>query len=225
MSKRKKIIAIILGGVIVTMVVLMLIFWPTVTSLVSSVVTGKSSQGSSANSASNASGSSSEENSSGVSPWFSSFVQSVQQFFGGAKDSDKSEDSPSTNPDESATAKYLESVAETQDEVFILVEAGDESSIAKADQLVDEEIRKAEESGNETYIVSAYLAKAALLIDTDRAQEALDTILLPFEQKYHDNEDYIYDIYGYISSAYRVLGNTDKEAEYFNKLPEHGWDE
>ncbi|MEO6109441.1 MAG: hypothetical protein ABIP50_00310 [Candidatus Saccharimonadales bacterium] len=128
-----------------------------------------------------------------------------------------------TDPTKTSTT-YKKSLNQNQTQVTTLVTAGDEKSIQQATAIVDSQIASADRSGNDSYSVDAYLAKASLYIDTNRSQEAIDTILTPLDQKYGDNESYKYNIYGYFSRAYEVLGNTEKSAEYFNKIPVKGFD-
>lgn len=125
---------------------------------------------------------------------------------------------------EEARAQYDESVASTKDEINKLIAAGGSRSIERADEIIQEQEQAAQKSGDEEYTFDVAMAKAVLLIDTGRAQEALDDILFPLEQKYSSNEEYKYEIYGNIAWAYRELGNAEKSIEYLNKVPEKGWD-
>lgn len=130
-----------------------------------------------------------------------------------------------TSTDTSVTTRYEQeaSFKKKQSQVAKLVDAGDEASIKEADKIAEAESAAAEKSGNDAYIVDAALAQALLFIDTGRAQQALDEILLPLEQKYGNEEAYKYLIYSLISRAYRVLGDTAKAADYYSKIPERGW--
>lgn len=112
-----------------------------------------------------------------------------------------------------------EAIDKQREEVAALVSAGDASSVKKAEQAVDAGIVSAEKSGDEAYLVEAKLEKALLLIETGRPQEALDTILLPLDQQYGNNETYKYQIYTYIAQAYTALDNQAKSDEYSLKIP------
>lgn len=140
-------------------------------------------------------------------------------FFTPAKTADTNTDTPTTTRYEQEA-----SFKKKQSQVTKLVEAGDEESIKQAEVIAEAETTAAEKSGNDAYIVDAALAQALLFIDTDRAQQALDEILLPLEQKYGTNETYRFLIYAAMSRAYTVLGDTTKATEYYQKIPEKGWD-
>lgn len=119
---------------------------------------------------------------------------------------------------------YQERLTKVQTEVTDLVAVGDEASIQEADQILDKEIQAAKASGNDAYIVDASSAKATLLIDTGRAPDALET-LLALEQQYADDNEYLYELYGMISWAYREIDDQAKADEYYNKIPSQGWDD
>ncbi|MFZ3009435.1 MAG: hypothetical protein WA030_00220 [Candidatus Microsaccharimonas sp.] len=140
-------------------------------------------------------------------------------FFTPSKTANTSTDTPSTTHYEQEA-----SFKKKQSQVTKLVEAGDEASIKEAEAIAKAETEAAEKSGNDAYIVDAALAQALLFIDTGRAQQALDEILLPLEQKYGTNDTYRFLIYAVISRAYTVLGDTTKATEYYQKIPEKGWD-
>jgi len=127
--------------------------------------------------------------------------------------------------DRSATAVFQEKLKEQQAEVTKLVTAGDQESISKATELVEKSVKTAQSSGDDQQIVDAELAKASFMMDIGQAQDALDTVLLPLEQKYASNEIYKFDIYGVLSRAYREIGNPDKAQGYFDQIPSKGWDE
>jgi len=91
--------------------------------------------------------------------------------------------------------------------------------IAQADAIAQAQVDTANQSGDDDYIVSAALAQADLLINTDRAQEAIDSVLLPLEQKYGSNDAYKYQIDSYLGQAYAAVGNTDKANGYYNIIP------
>jgi len=118
---------------------------------------------------------------------------------------------------------YKATLQERDDRVTRLVNSGSQKSIQEADQLVEEDVKKAEQTGDEQYIHDTYIAKATLLINTGRAQQALDEILLPLEKKYENNEEKRHEIYGMISWAYRWLDDQNKANEYSNKMPSQGW--
>ncbi len=139
-------------------------------------------------------------------------------FFTPVKTADISTDTPTTTRYEQEA-----SFKKKQSQVAKLVDSGDEESIKKADIIAKDETAAAEKSGNDAYIVDAALAQALLFIDTDRAQQALDEILLPLEQKYGTNDTYRFLIYAMISRAYTVVGDTAKAAAYYDKIPEKGW--
>jgi flagellar basal body-associated protein FliL len=128
----------------------------------------------------------------------------------------------SKNPNTSGNA-YQERLSKVQTEVTDLVAVGDEQSIEEADQILNSEVKTAKDSGNDAYIVEATSAKASLLIETDRTQEALD-LLLALERDYGSEDAYKYELYGMISYAYKGLDNQAKSDEYLNKIPGGGWD-
>jgi len=130
--------------------------------------------------------------------------------------------SGSKNPNTSGNA-YQERLGKVQTEVTDLVAVGDEQSIEEANQILDSEVKTAKDSGNDAYVVEASSAKASLLIETNRAQEALD-LLLALEQQYGAEDAYKYELYGMISYAYKGLDNQAKSDEYLNKIPGGGWD-
>jgi hypothetical protein len=109
----------------------------------------------------------------------------------------------------------------TQSNIQSLVATGDTQSLAKADEVAKAEVQAAKDSGNDGYIIMAELARANLLIDTGRAQEALDSILLPLLEKYKTDQDYSNEIYITIGLAYLSLDNTAKAEEYINQAD--GW--
>lgn len=126
---------------------------------------------------------------------------------------------------DTSSEEYKTNLKERDDRVTRLVDSGNQQSIQEADQLVEDDVKKAEKTGNDQYIFDTYVAKATLLIKTNRAQEALDDILLPMEKKYENNDDKKHEVYGLISWAYRQLDNQNKANEYFNKIPSQGgWD-
>lgn len=128
----------------------------------------------------------------------------------------------SKSPNTSGNA-YQERLSKVQTEVTDLVAVGDEQSIEEANKILDSEVKTAKDSGNDAYVVEASSAKASLLIETNRAQEALD-LLLALEQEYGNEDAYKYELYGMISYAYRGLDNQAKSDEYLNKIPGRGWD-
>lgn len=133
---------------------------------------------------------------------------------------------PSKNTDSSSTAgtEYKENFQKVETKVNDLIVSGDEQSIKEAEQLIDSEVSTADASGNEAYIVDAHLAKATLLIETDRAQEAVDSVLSSLDEKYADNDEYKNDIYINLSLAYRELGDDAKADEYLNQAQGRGGD-
>jgi hypothetical protein len=113
-------------------------------------------------------------------------------------------------------------LSKSETKVNDLVASGGEASIKQADQIVDADLAAAEKSGNQDYIADANIAKTALLIQTGRAQDALN-ILLSLQNKASNSDTQRYEIYGQISWAYRELDQQDKANEYFNKIPGQGW--
>lgn len=130
-----------------------------------------------------------------------------------------------TEPSKTNTSKktYQDKLDKAQTEVTDLVAAGDEGSIQAADQIINAQVEAANESGDIAYVVDASSAKASLLIETERAPEALD-LLLALEQQYGDEDEYKYELYAMISYAYKSLDNQAKSEEYLNKIPGEGWD-
>ncbi len=124
-----------------------------------------------------------------------------------------------------AESEYKEAFNQAQDKVYSLIEAGSNESLQEATKIIDSEVAAAEKSGNDGYKVDANLAKTTLLIKTGQVQEALDTVLLPLDQLYGNNDTYKYEIYASIGWAYSELGDVVKADEYFNKIPGKGWDE
>jgi hypothetical protein len=95
---------------------------------------------------------------------------------------------------------YKENFQKAEKKVDDLIASGDEQSLKEAEEIVDSEVSAANESGNDAYIVDANLAKATVLIETGRAQEALDIVLSTLDEKNassdeSNNEDYIVDAY------------------------------
>jgi len=127
--------------------------------------------------------------------------------------------SSSTDVVPTTSTTYRTELHKQQTKINTLVTTGDSTSIDQANKIVDDEITAASKSGNDGYIIDANLTKATLYIDTNRAQEAIDTILIPLDAKYGSNLTYKYTICGYFSLAYRALGNQDKATEYFNQIP------
>lgn len=128
----------------------------------------------------------------------------------------------SKNPNTSGNA-YQERLGKVQTEVNDLIAVGDEQSIEEANQILDSEVKTAKDSGNDAYVVEASSAKASLLIETNRPQEALD-LLLALEKEYGAEDAYKYELYGMISYAYKWLDNQAKSDEYLDKIPGRGWD-
>lgn len=118
---------------------------------------------------------------------------------------------------------YKESLKNAVTDANRLAATGNEQSIKQAEDIINEQVKKAEKSQNEDYSVEAQLTKADFLSVNGRPQEALDTILTPLSKKYANNETYMTAIYGSMSLAYRWLDDLDKANEYLNKLPSQGW--
>lgn len=135
---------------------------------------------------------------------------------------EKYKEKGTTVTDEDKATAYKAELTESQTEVATLVTAGDAKSVKKADEIAESQVAAANQSGNDDYIVYASLTKANLLIDTNRAQEAIDSILLPLLEKYGSNEKYKSDIYSTLSVAYSRLGNTEKSEEYLNQVSGRG---
>jgi len=127
--------------------------------------------------------------------------------------------SSSTDTSPTTGTTYRTELHKQQTKINTLVTTGDATSIDQANKIVDDEINAADKSGNDSYIIDAKLTKVTLYVDTNRAQEAIDTILIPLDTKYGSNPTYKYTIYGYFSLAYRALGNQDKATEYFKQIP------
>ncbi|MEO6109439.1 MAG: hypothetical protein ABIP50_00300 [Candidatus Saccharimonadales bacterium] len=138
-------------------------------------------------------------------------------YFAGYFSSTK-EDQGTTNIEKSGTA-YRDTFNKTQDQVAKLLSADDTQSTQQAIKIIDSQITEADKSGNESYSVDARLAKAILLINTDKPQEAIDTILIPLEAKYGDSDAYKYKIDTHFARAYDVIGDTIKADEYYKKVP------
>lgn len=108
---------------------------------------------------------------------------------------------------------------QVQSQVSQLVTTGDTQSIQKASEILDSQTTAADKSGDDAYIVDTHLAKADLLINTNQAQVALDTVLLPLNQQYGNNDTYKDRIATYIGEAYNALGDTDKANQYYSQIP------
>lgn len=109
---------------------------------------------------------------------------------------------------------YVDNLEKTQTKVADLIASGDAASIKQADELVDAEVSKANESGDNGYIVYSNLAKASLLRETGRAQEALDDVLKSIDTTYSTDDSYKSDIYVNLSQTYSALGDNEKADEY-----------
>jgi hypothetical protein len=118
---------------------------------------------------------------------------------------------------------YRGALAKTESQVTELVEVGDEQSIQQAEEIIAAQIATAEESNDEAYTVEARLAQAQLWSTTGRAQQALNEILLPFEQQYANDESLRDLIYAMISFAYKQLDDGEQAQEYLDKIPGKGW--
>lgn len=137
--------------------------------------------------------------------------------------SSKSQDvdkKPSMSPSDEEKAL----IQANQVKVNKLVSAGDEESIKQAEVIVKNDLTSAKTSGSQSSVARASVDWANILIQTDRAQEALDDILLPLNKEYTAVDDYKYSIYGSISWAYRMLGDSNKSNEYLDMIPPKGWD-
>ncbi len=135
---------------------------------------------------------------------------------GTGTDANTSTNGGSTSTTSAADTKFTTQV---QTQVNTLVAAGDPTSIKQAGQILDTQVAVASKSGDDDYIVDTNLAKADLLLNTDQPQAALDTILLPLNQQYGNNDTYKYRIDSYLGQAYNALGNTDKANGYYNLIP------
>lgn len=140
-----------------------------------------------------------------------------------SKSTDESTSTPNTQTTTTAVAAHQQAVTQQQTKIDSLVATGNTQSIAQADQVANSQVATADTSGDDAYIVSANLAKAQLLIDTKRAQEALDSVLLPLDQKYGKNDTYKYQIDSYIGEAYNAIGNADKAQQYYSQIPPLGY--
>jgi hypothetical protein len=120
---------------------------------------------------------------------------------------------------------YKESFRKSADKVNDLIAAGDKESIKQAEEIIDAEVSAANESGNDAYIVDAYVAKSSLLTQTGRPQESIDTILPSLEEPYIDsNEVYKNSMYLQLGLAYLELGDEAKAQEYLSQLTGIGGD-
>jgi hypothetical protein len=113
--------------------------------------------------------------------------------------------------------------ASSEADVAKLIEAGDEKSIQAAGEIIEAQMIVAEKSGDDRAILNAQLAKATLLIETSRAQEAIDSVLLPLEKRYAQSDTYKYEVYGQLSWAYRELGDIATADKYYSNIPAKGW--
>lgn len=132
-----------------------------------------------------------------------------------------------TSQDKGETVKKSsnqDKLIEKQKKLDALITKGDSASISEAEAIASSDLKAAKDSQDQTRIVSASIDSANILIQTGRAQQALDDILFPLNKSYTAIDDYKYSIYGSISWAYRVLGNQDKSNEYLNDIPSKGWD-
>ncbi|MDB5159788.1 MAG: hypothetical protein JWO99_51 [Candidatus Saccharibacteria bacterium] len=143
-------------------------------------------------------------------------------YFGYVLPHAKKTDTSAGSTDKVTTA-YQEKLKQNQDKVTKLVNAGDAQSIDQATQLVNTNVTTAQATGDDRQIVDAQLAKASFMMDIGQAQQSLDTVLLPLNDKYGNNNTYKYDIYGALSRAYREIGDTTKADSYFSQIPSEGW--
>ena len=119
---------------------------------------------------------------------------------------------------------YKDGFQKSKTKIGELIASGNKQSIKEADDLIETEISAANDSGNTTYIVDAHLAKAALLTETGRAQEALDSVLSSLDEKYALDSDFKNDIYVQLSLAYTELGDTAKAEGYLSQIQGRGGD-
>lgn len=158
---------------------------------------------------------------------FATFVGHVGPLagvFGYTKDSSanttpKTDAQKATDQTAATTADHQVAVQQQQTKINTLIAAGDPQSVKQADTVANKQVQAADSSGDDEYIVTAGLAKADLLINTDRVKEAIDSVLMPLLQKYNSNDKYNFRIYSYLGMAYRALGNNDKANSYYDKIP------
>lgn len=124
--------------------------------------------------------------------------------------------------DKGSSIAYKESLTVSEEKVATLLKTGNAESQKEADKIVESEVTAANKSENDDYIVYANLAKAKLLMDTSRYQEAIDNVLLPLLQKYGTNEKYKGDINIALSIAYTKLGDGEKANEYLGETTGRG---
>ena len=143
-------------------------------------------------------------------------------YFGYVFPHTKKTDTSAGSTDKPMTA-YQEKMKQDQDKVTKLVNAGDAASIDQATKIVDTNVTSAQVSGDDQQIVDASLAKASFMMDIGQAQKALDSVLLPLNDKYGSENIFKYNIYGSLARAYREIGDSTKADTYFNQIPSEGW--
>jgi outer membrane lipoprotein-sorting protein len=121
--------------------------------------------------------------------------------------------------------KYQTVLRQKQAQIDTLVASGDKNSVQQATQIANSQVAAATDSGNDAYIVDASIAKATVMIQTGQAQEALDSVLLPLDQKYSSNATYKASIYACIAYAYRELGDATNADKYFSQIPGESFSE
>jgi|ETNmetMinimDraft_21_1059911.scaffolds.fasta_scaffold23748_2 hypothetical protein len=129
-----------------------------------------------------------------------------------------------TTPENTQTRTPQERLEALRVESYNAAEVNDEAAIQRVEERIQEEVAVAEESQDDDYIVDAYITQATLLIETNRAQTALDTILPPLVERYENDQTYSDGIYAVMSWAYRVLGEADRAAEYLDQVSGESWE-
>lgn len=119
---------------------------------------------------------------------------------------------------------YQPALREKEAEVADLIAAGGEQSIEQAEAIIEAEIQAAQKSQNVGYIVEATLAEARLQTETNRADQALET-LFELERQYTNDPENLYLVYAEIAYAYKILEDVDKSNEYLAKIPGEGFND
>ncbi len=144
-------------------------------------------------------------------------------YFGGIFTPRDAQNTTETTVPSEGTA-YQAPLREKQAKVTELIAAGGAASIEEAEKIVEEEVKAAQRSQNSGYIVEAQLTKTSLLVETNRTDQALQT-LLDLEKQYANDPEKLYLIYAQLSYAYSLLGEAELSEEYLAKIPGESFDE